>query len=176
MSESRIDTYAEAFVALAEAEGVLGQVEAELYSVSKSIQANEQLRGQLTDELVSVVQRQKVLETLLAGRTHSLTAQFISFVIGAGRARDLEAIVEKVSAAAAGKSDRNLAVVRSAVALTDDQQKRLADALAKATGGKTVNLKVVVDPSVVGGIVATVGDQVIDGSVRSRLDQVKSRL
>ena len=59
--------------------------------------------------------------------------------------------------------------------LTDDQQTRLAAALANATG-KQVNLKVVVDPSVLGGIVATVGDTVIDGSVRTPLDQLKSRL
>lgn len=176
MSESRIDAYASALVSLAEAEGVLGQVESELYSVATTIESNEQLRGQLTDELMPVLQRQKIVESLLAGKTHSLTAQFISFVIGAGRARDLRTIAEKVSAGASGKGDRNLAVVRSAVALSDDQQKRLADALAKATGGTPVNLKVVVDPSVVGGIVATVGDKVIDGSVRNRLDQVKSRL
>jgi F-type H+-transporting ATPase subunit delta len=60
------------------------------------------------------------------------------------------------------------------VALSEDQQRRLADALSKATGSQ-VNLKVVVDPTVVGGIVATVGDKVIDGSVRNRLEQLKSR-
>jgi F-type H+-transporting ATPase subunit delta len=65
--------------------------------------------------------------------------------------------------------------VRSAVPLTDDQQHRLKAALANATG-KQVNLKVIVDPSVIGGIVATVGDTVIDGSVRTRVDQLKSRL
>ena len=68
-----------------------------------------------------------------------------------------------------------MAEVRSAVPLTDDQQRRLADALAKVVGG-TVSLKVVVDPNVVGGLVATVGDKVIDGSVRNRLDELKSRL
>ena len=68
-----------------------------------------------------------------------------------------------------------VAEVRSAVPLTDDQQERLAAALANATG-KQVELKVVVDPSVLGGLVATVGDTVIDGTVRSRLDQVKSLL
>jgi F-type H+-transporting ATPase subunit delta len=61
------------------------------------------------------------------------------------------------------------------VALSADQQTRLAAALSKRTG-KTVDLKVVVDPSVVGGIVATVGDIVIDGTVRTNLDQLKSRL
>lgn len=176
MSESRIDGWAGALISIAESEGVLGQVESELYSVASIIESNEQLRGQLTDELMPVVQRQKIVETLLAGKTHSLTAQIVSMVIGSGRARDLQAIARKVSAGAAGKGDRNLAVVRSAVALSDDQQRRLADALAKATGGTPVNIKVVVDPTVVGGIVATVGDKVIDGSVRNRLDQVKSRL
>jgi F-type H+-transporting ATPase subunit delta len=68
-----------------------------------------------------------------------------------------------------------VAEVRSAVALTDDQQARLAAALANATG-KAVNLKTIVDPSIIGGIVATVGDTVIDGSVRTRVEQLKSRL
>jgi F-type H+-transporting ATPase subunit delta len=53
--------------------------------------------------------------------------------------------------------------------------KRLSDALTKATGSQ-INLTVIVDPSVVGGLVATVGDKVIDGSVRNSLDQLKSRL
>ena len=65
--------------------------------------------------------------------------------------------------------------MRSAVALTDDQQDRLKAAIANATG-KDVSLKVVVDPSVLGGLVATVGDTVIDGTVRTHLDQLKSRL
>ncbi len=78
---------------------------------------------------------------------------------------------------ARASSAKNLEVaeVRSAVALSADQQTRLAAALANATG-KQVNLKVVVDPSVIGGLVATVGDTVIDGSVRTRIDQLKSRL
>ena len=58
------------------------------------------------------------------------------------------------------------------VALTGDQQARLAAAITNATG-KQVNLKVVLDPSIIGGLVATVGDTVIDGSVRSRLDRAK---
>jgi F-type H+-transporting ATPase subunit delta len=62
--------------------------------------------------------------------------------------------------------------VRSAIPLTDDQLERLAKALGNATG-KQVEVKVVVDPSVLGGIVAQVGDTVIDGSVRSRIDQLK---
>jgi F-type H+-transporting ATPase subunit delta len=114
------------------------------------------------------------VETLLEGKAHRLTAQFISLVIGAGHARDLRDIAERISSRVAHGAGREVAEVRSAVALSDDQQRRLAEALSKATGSQ-VNLKVVVDPTVVGGIVATVGDKVIDGSVRNRLDQLKSR-
>ena len=78
-------------------------------------------------------------------------------------------------ARAAAEKDKAVAEVRSAVPLTDDQKTRLAAALANATG-KQVEVKVVVDPSVLGGLVATVGDTVIDGTVRSRLDQLKALL
>jgi F-type H+-transporting ATPase subunit delta len=99
----------------------------------------------------------------------------VGLVIGSGRGRELSAILDIVAARGATASGMNLAEVRSAVALSADQQTRLAAALSKRTG-KTVDLKVVVDPSVVGGIVATVGDIVIDGTVRTNLDQLKSRL
>jgi len=78
-------------------------------------------------------------------------------------------------ARASSAKNLELAEVRTAVALTADQQSRIAAAITTATG-KQVNLKVVVDPSVIGGVVATVGDTVIDGSVRTRIDQLKSRL
>ncbi len=52
---------------------------------------------------------------------------------------------------------------------------RLAEALGRATG-KNVELKTVVDPSVIGGVVARVGDQVIDGSIRRRLELARERL
>jgi F-type H+-transporting ATPase subunit delta len=84
-------------------------------------------------------------------------------------------ICDHLVARASSAKQLEVAEVRSAVSLTADQEARLAAAIANATG-KQVNLKVVVDPSVLGGLVATVGDTVIDGSVRTRIDQLKSRL
>jgi F-type H+-transporting ATPase subunit delta len=170
-----IDAYVSSLAAIASAEGVLERVEAELSVVVQAIDTNENLRSKLTDELLPIAVRQQILETLLNGKGHRLTAQFISLVLGAGRARDLRAISAAISDNVAGASGRKVAEVRTAVALTEDQQKRLADALAKKFNSQ-VNLKVIVDPSVVGGLVATVGDEVIDASVRSKLDQLKSRL
>src|SRR5947207_768496 len=59
--------------------------------------------------------------------------------------------------------------------LTDEQRTRLTEALSKATG-KSLEVKVVLDPSVIGGIVAHVGDEVFDGSIRSRLGQARQLL
>ena len=175
MSTSTIDAYVTSINTIASAEGVLAQVEAEFSAVVRAMDANDALRAKLTDELLPIAVRQNIVEQLLEGKGHRITAQSLALVIGAGHARDLRTIAEKISAGVAKGQGRQVAEVRSAVALTEDQQSRLAAALAKATGSE-VNLKVVVDPSVVGGIVATVGDKVIDGSVRHSLDQLKSRL
>ncbi|MEY4633132.1 MAG: synthase subunit delta [Actinomycetota bacterium] len=175
MSTSTIDAYVTSINTIASAEGVLAQVEAEFSAVVRAMDANDSLRAKLTDELLPIAVRQNIVEQLLEGKGHRITAQSLALVIGAGHARDLRTIAEKISAGVAKGQGRQVAEVRSAVALTEDQQSRLAAALAKATGSE-VNLKVVVDPSVVGGIVATVGDKVIDGSVRHSLDQLKSRL
>jgi F-type H+-transporting ATPase subunit delta len=175
MSTATIDAFVESIFSLAEAEGVLAQVETEFSSVVRTIDSSDDLRSKLNDELLPSDVRQQIVERLLEGKAHRLTAQLVALVIGSGHARSLRTIAERVSSKVAHGSGREVAEVRSAVALTDDQQRRLADALKKATGSD-VNLKIIVDPSVVGGLVATVGDKVIDGSVRNRLDQLKSRL
>jgi len=133
------------------------------------------LRNALSDDQIPPGKRQAIVEDLLGGKATPTTVQLVSMVIGSGRGRELPAIIDRMVQRAAQSKDLALAEVRSAIPLTADQQDRLKAALANATG-KTVELKVIVDPSVLGGLVATVGDKVIDDTVRSRLDQLKSRL
>jgi F-type H+-transporting ATPase subunit delta len=175
MSDARIDGYARALFEVARAEGTIDEVEDELFRFARSFESSDELRNVLTDEQVPAAKRQAIVEDLLGGKATPTTTQLVSMVVGSGRGRDLPAIVDKLVARAANSKDLSVAEVRSAVALTDDQQTRLKAALANATG-KQVTLKVIVDPSVLGGLVATVGDTVIDGSVRTRVDQLKSRL
>ena len=175
MSDARIDGYARALFEVARAEGTIDEVEDELFRFARSYESSDELRNALTDDQVPAAKRQAIVEDLLGGKATPTTTQLVSMVVGSGRGRDLPAIIDKLVARAASSKDLAVAEVRSAVALTDDQQNRLKAALANATG-KQVNLKVIVDPSVLGGLVATVGDTVIDGSVRTRVDQLKSRL
>ena len=175
MSDNRIEGYARALFEIARAEGTLDEVEDELFRLARTFESSDQLRNALTDEKIPAARRQAIVEDLLGGKATPTTVQLVSMVIGGGRGRDLPAIIDKLVQRASSAKQLEVAEVRSAVALTADQQTRLAAALANATG-KQVNLKVVVDPSVLGGRIATVGDTVIDGSVRTRLDNVKSRL
>jgi len=175
MSDNRIEGYARALFEVARAEGTLDEVEDELFRFARSYESSDALRNALTDEQIPAAKRQAIVEDLLGGKATSTTTQLVSMVIGSGRGRDLPAIVDKLVARASSSKNLEVAEVRTAVPLTADQTTRLAAALVNATG-KQVNLKVVVDPSVIGGIVATVGDTVIDGSVRTRIDQLKSRL
>jgi F-type H+-transporting ATPase subunit delta len=175
MSDARIEGYARALFEIARAEGTLDEVEDELFRFARSYESSDALRSALTDQMVPAAKRQAIVEDLLGGRATSTTTMLVSMVVGAGRGRDLPAIIGQLVATASSAKNLAVAEVRSAVPLTADQQARLAAALANATG-KQVNLKAVVDPSVIGGAVATVGDTVIDGTVRTRADQLKSRL
>jgi F-type H+-transporting ATPase subunit delta len=174
MSE-RIDGYARALFEIARAEGTIDEVEDELFRLARTLESNDALRNALTDERIPVSRREGIVEDLLGNKVTNTTVQLVSMVVAGGRGRDLPAIIDKLVQRASSAKQLEVAEVRSAVGLSADQQTRLAAALANATG-KQVNVKVIVDPSVIGGIVATVGDTVIDGSIRSRLDNVKSRL
>jgi len=175
MADDRTLAYAEALFAVARAEGTLGEVEDELFRFSQTLQGNDELRDALTDAGIPAARRQQIVEDLLGGKASPTTVALVSMVVGTGRARDLPAIIQLLVEMSAAEANKEVAEVRTAVPLTDDQLERLATALEDATG-KQVEIKVVMDPSVLGGIVAQVGDTVIDGSVRRRLDQLKNAL
>jgi F-type H+-transporting ATPase subunit delta len=173
--DARTESWAEGLFIIARGEGALDRVEDELFKVARTFESNDQLRTTLTDEAIPVERRQGVVEDLLGPRAHPVTTAIVSFVIGTGRGRDLPAIVDGVVERAAASRQKAVAEVRTAVALTDDQKERLAQALSAKTG-KQVDVRVIIDPSVLGGVVAQVGDEVYDGSVRHRLNQLREVL
>lgn len=174
MSE-RADAYARALFEVARAEGSLDTVADELFRVARTFEVNDELRTTLTDPALPVERRLGIVEDLLGGRASRVTVALVSFVVAAGRSRELPAIIDKLVAQAAEERSQAVAEVRSAVPLDADQRQRLAAALSNATG-KSVTVKAVVDPTILGGVVARVGDTVLDGSVRHRLDQLKEAL
>jgi F-type H+-transporting ATPase subunit delta len=174
-NDDAVPGYAQALLSVADAEGVLDRVQHELYAFAKSVERHADLREALTDAALPADRKRAMIDELLGARAHPLTATLVGFLVDAGQARQIGPISEELAREAAHRSDRTLAEVRSAVPLTEAQRSRLADALTKATG-HPVELKVDVDPSVIGGVVARVGDEVFDGSVASRLTEARQYL
>ncbi|MCB0955042.1 MAG: ATP synthase F1 subunit delta, partial [Ilumatobacter sp.] len=147
MSDARIEGYARGLFEIARAEGTLDEVEDELFRFARSFESSDSLRSALTDDMIPAAKRLAIVEDLLGGKATATTTQLISMVVGAGRGRDLPAIIDTLVARASSAKNLEVAEVRTAVPLSADQQARLAAALANATG-RQVNLKVVVDPAV----------------------------
>jgi F-type H+-transporting ATPase subunit delta len=173
--DALVHGYAEALFAVAEAEGALGSIENELFAFAKAVEQNTELRQALTDPALPAENKKAVIDDILGERANPLTASLLGFVVESGRSRELERIVDELATVAAERRQHALAEVRTAVPLSDEQRERLAAALTHATG-KSLEVKVVVDPSVIGGVVANVGDEVFDGSVRTRLAEAKRHL
>ncbi len=171
----RTSGYARAVVALATAEDALDTVEAELQTVARTLEGSTELREHLTDVQVPVSQRLRFVESDVLTAAHPTTRAALAMLIAADRVLDLGPIAQSISETAAASRDRDLAEVWVAAEIDDAQRDRLREALERATG-KTLDLRVHVDPTVVGGVRAQVGDTVIDGSLAQRLDDVKTRL
>lgn len=174
-SDPVIHGYAEALFRVVRAEGELDRVEDELFRFGKLLEGNYELKQALSDQGLDKSQRVKVLEELLAEKVSPHTLGLLTFIVAQGRARQLPQILEEVSHLAAEARQAVVAEVRSAVTLDEDQRARLADALSAATG-KKVQVKVLIDPTVIGGISSKIGDTVIDGTVRRRLEQLKEQV
>jgi F-type H+-transporting ATPase subunit delta len=167
--------YAQALFAVAEAEGDLGAVEDELYAFAGAVEANPKLREALTDPALPAERKRAVVEDVLGDSASRHTVNVLGFLIEQGRARELGAIVEDLAAMAAERRQHVVAEVRSAVPLDEAQRDGLAAALSRATG-RAIEVKALVDPAVLGGVVARVGDEVFDGTVRARLMEARELL
>ena len=172
MSDEKIQGYAQAILAVASAESNGAQVEDEIYRFSQVLQSSEELKSTLSDASIPSARRQQIVEDLLDGQATQTTVALISMIVAAGMGSDIKAIADKVVGLGAESRDKAVAEVYSVVDLSSDQQQRLAAALKSATG-KDVEMKIIIDESVMGGLLVQIEDEVIDGTVRTRLKQLR---
>ena len=168
----RVSSYADAILALAQAEGELERVETEFLAIAQALDKSEELRSALTDPELPFERKRAVIDELIGGRASNLSVGLVQFIVGLGRASELPSIASSFVERAVESRSRAMAEVRSAVPLDDATVERLAAALGKATG-RQVEVKVIVDESVIGGIVARIGDVVIDGSLAHSMEELR---
>ncbi|MEU8467155.1 F0F1 ATP synthase subunit delta [Streptomyces sp. NPDC029006] len=159
----------------AEKSGTLDDVEDELFRFGRIVSSATGLRAALTDRAAGAPAKTELLHRLLGGRAKPVTERLVTRLVTAPRGRSLEAGLESLSRLAAERRNRMVAVVTSAVPLSDGQKERLGAALTKLYG-RRMHLNLDVDPEVVGGVRVQVGDEVINGSIADRLDEAARRM
>jgi F-type H+-transporting ATPase subunit delta len=158
----------------AQADGEADAVEAELFTVERLVADNPQLRDVLADPARSVEDKQQLLRGLLEGKAARGTIQLVEQAV-TGTHRTVGLAIEDYQEVAAAERDRVVALVRVARPLSDTESERLKAALSRQYS-RDVDLNVLVDPAVLGGVRVEVGDDVIDGTVSSRLDGARRKL
>jgi F-type H+-transporting ATPase subunit delta len=150
------------------------QVGDELFAVQQMIDGDPALRGALSDPSRSPADRSALLLGLLEGKTLPATAMLVGQAV-TRQAGTVTGALQEFLDLAAEALDEAVATVHTARELSAEEQQRLAASLGKQYG-KDVQLHVVVDPSLIGGLRVEIGDDVIDGTVVSRLDDARRRI
>ena len=166
---------AQAALVAAEGDGALDDVEDELFRFARLLEREPALRAALTDPGLPDDRKSGLVQTLLGTRARPATVRLVEVAVTRPRGRSLETVLEELSRLAAARRQRLVAEVRVAAPLETAQTERLQAVLARIYG-RQVQLQVDVDPRVLGGVQVRVGDEVLDGTVVRRLDDVRRRL
>jgi F-type H+-transporting ATPase subunit delta len=174
-AEERVEGYATGLLESVGDRRVLERVEDELFRFSRTVASSDELMVALSSRDLPALTRQALVVDLLRGRATPETVRLAAYATRVGRPRDYEALVNHLVDWVAAENNRRLADVRVPVDLDEDRRRHLAEALSQVTG-HPVDIRVTLDPSVLGGFVATIGETVVDGSTRHRLELLKQRL
>ncbi|KAF1086023.1 ATP synthase subunit delta [Sporotomaculum syntrophicum] len=167
--------YAEALYEIAVRENLVDQLESELLAVNKVLNESEPLKKVVLHPRITANEKKEVLASLFKDHISEIMMSFLGFVLDRQRELFLADIAEYFTGLANKARNISDIQVTSAVELTEEEKKNMDAAMAKSTG-KKVKLTFNVDQELLGGVVVRVGDKVIDGSVRTRLQTLREHL
>ena len=155
--------------------GHLDNVEDELFRFGRILRAQDDLRGLLDEQSVPAERRVGLLNDVLGTKVDPATLGLLDQAVRSGRKRTIELAIDDLLERTAELRGQSIADVTSAVVLTDAQEERLSAALSRLYD-RTITVRTLIDPSVQGGLVVRVGNEIIDGSVAHRLAVVRAEL
>jgi F-type H+-transporting ATPase subunit delta len=168
--------YAQAVFDLAKQQGTLEQWRKDL-ALLNQLFGNEGVVSALEDPRTSQDAKHKLAEGLLGKqRVQPMAANLVRLLVERNRVHLMPRLVEAFDRMYNKEMGIIIAEVTTAVPLDQAHQSQVAKHLATLTGARTVDLRVKVDPSILGGIVARIGDELIDASVATRLSELAQRI
>lgn len=168
-------TGASALLGEAEKQGQGDRVEEDLFRFARILDANGDLQLTLASSSVAPEVKNGVVHQLLDGKVSDTTIELVVFTVNHLRGRRVDAALEDLVKLAAVRRGQVSATVRSATPLAEDQRQRLAAVLERIYG-RPVQLSLDVDPELMGGLSVQVGDEIIDGTIATRLNNARRRL
>ncbi len=166
-ARERVSGYADAMLDQVTTEN-FSQIEHELFTWAHYIRNNADLRRLLTDRDAPVRARLAVTRQLLDGKVHSVTLALACYVIEGGRPRDVSGSVDYLVDYVAKARDWRIARIHTARALDQASQDELVASLTSVTG-KSVELQIAREPSLLGGLLIEIGDLRLDATTKGRL-------
>ena len=169
--------YALALYELAKEQGLTDQVARDLENFAKLCEESKDLKRFVTAPIYSAEEQLKVLNDILARAGISgISANFVKLVAMKRRLMHIADIIAGFHKLDDQAKGRIRAEVTTAAALKDEHVEALKKALADVTGGKSVALNLKVDPSLIGGLVVQLGSRMIDASLKTKLNSLRTRL
>lgn len=158
-----------------ERENRLDSVEDELFRFSRIVAADGELERALADRTAPADAKRTLVQSLLGDKADAATVVLVEQLVTTPRGRSVVNGLDELAAEAAKRRERSVASVTAPVPLTEQQEQRLTETLTRIYG-RPIALHVEVDPDLQGGLVIRVGEEVIDGSVTGRLEELRRRL
>jgi F-type H+-transporting ATPase subunit delta len=157
----------------AEQQGQLDEVEDELFRFERILADNGELVVALDQANVAAVHRVDLLRSVLADKVSPITLELVAHAITSARKTNLQLAIDDLLEASAVRRNRSVARVVSATELSEQQSERLGAALSSLYG-RPISIRTAVDPAVMGGLEVRVGDELIDGTVATRLTAARA--
>ena len=167
--------YARALFEMAQAEGVVSRVEEELHRLSELLKANPELLQFLKDPNIKPEGKRLALSELFQSRVHPLVLTTLVSLSDQDRGGRVLQVIAEFNTIADTARQQVTGEVTTAVAIDDATLGRLVTELNRVTG-KSVQLFQKIDPAILGGAIIKVGEKIIDGSLRRKLDQIQEKL
>ena len=167
--------YAEALFQLSEEENITKEIYNELHDVVEVIKNNKELDNVLKSPLVAKNEKTQLIEALFNNKINNDLKNFLKILVEKGRISSLKSIELTFKELLNDKHNIIEGTVISAIALTERQVKELEEKLSKKYN-KNVTLENEVDQSILGGVLVRLGNTQIDGSVKTRLNNIKDQL
>lgn len=174
-SDAQIQAYSEALLSLAGAAGIQDSVEQELGAAVDLFGSNGALRRFVTDPHVEVRGRSRGLDELLEDKVHPVLRHFLLTLLEAGVLHELGGIAAACHSEMAERQQRASGELVTAAPITPERVARIEEETGRILG-KDVQLRVRVNPQLIGGLVVHVGDFVLDGSIGHQLESIRKAL